>query len=296
MVAGALVAPATPAFAHGGDTPGATAYRTAVTGLTPPMTGLTVRAVEAGTRLELSNETGREIEILGDSGEPYLAVRPDGTYQNVNSPADPAAPPSWRRVSASTTVRWHDERTQWQGSGLPPAAAADPSRAHRLRDWSVPLRDQVRTFEVRGTLDWLPPPPAWLWWAGALLAFAAFTMAARWAGLVALFAGTTTILYAVLTTLDGGSLPLAPVVSAAAAIAAGVLTLRRRAPFLLALAGALLAIFAGIAEAAVFSEAVVPIAGPFWLARAAVLVALAAGLAMCTTGALRIRASPPRPA
>ncbi|HEY3009994.1 MAG TPA: hypothetical protein VGJ63_18280, partial [Micromonosporaceae bacterium] len=175
VVAGVLVAPATAASAHGADAPDATAYRTAVTGITPPQPGLTVRAVEAGARLELTNHTGKTVEVLGYSGEPYLEVRPDGTYQNVNSPAtylnatlagdtavpataDPTAPPSWRRVSGATTVRWHDQRTHRLSPGLPPAAAADPSRSHRLRDWAVPLREEARTFEIRGTLDWIPPP------------------------------------------------------------------------------------------------------------------------------------------
>ena len=197
-MAGALVAPATPAFAHGGDAPDATAYRTAVTGITPAMAGLTVRTVEAGARLELTNRTGRTVEVLGYSGEPYLQIRPDGTYQNLNSPAtylnqtlagdtavpasaDPTAPPSWRRVSTATTVRWHDQRTHWLTQGPPPAAATDPARGHRLRDWSVPLREQTRTFEIRGTLDWVPPPAAWLWWAGAvLLTLAVTALAARW--------------------------------------------------------------------------------------------------------------------
>ena len=129
-VAGAVVAPATPASAHGGDAPDATAYRTTVMQIMPPMPGLSVRTVEAGARLELTNDSGRTVEVLGYSGEPYLEVRPDGTYENVHSPAtylnvtlagdgpvpataDPTAPPSWRRVSGSTTVRWHDRRTHW---------------------------------------------------------------------------------------------------------------------------------------------------------------------------------------
>ena len=317
VVAGALVAPATPAFAHGGDAPDATAYRTAITGISPPERGLTVRTVEAGARLELTNHTGRTVEVLGYSGEPYLEVRPDGTFENVNSPAtylnatlagdtavpataDPTAPPSWRRVSPTTTVRWHDQRTHWLSPGLPPAAAADPTRSHRLRDWAVPLREETRTFEIRGTLDWVPPPAAGLWWAGtALLAVAVAAIASRWAwsaGAVALVAATIVLLYGVLRMLDG--LPFAPVLflAAAVALAAGVLSLRRRAPFLLALAGALLTVFAGVANIGVFRAAVVPVAGPSWFARTAVLVAIGAGVGMAAVGILRLRAARPAPA
>ena len=88
IVAGAVIAPATPASAHGGDAPGSTAYRTTVTGLSTPEKGLSVRAVEGGARLELTNETGHPVEVLGYAGEPYLDIRPDGTWQNVNSPAE----------------------------------------------------------------------------------------------------------------------------------------------------------------------------------------------------------------
>ena len=49
-----------------------------VTGFTPAVPGLRIRTVEAGARLELVNHSGREIEVLGYSGEPYLLVKPDG--------------------------------------------------------------------------------------------------------------------------------------------------------------------------------------------------------------------------
>jgi hypothetical protein len=305
VVAGALVVPAAPAFAHGDDTPESTAYRTTVTGITPAVDGLHVRTVEAGARLELTNDTGRTVEVLGYSGEPYLEVRADGTYENVNSPAtylnqtlagdtavpataDPAAPPQWRRVSTGTTVKWHDRRTLWTDDDLPPAAAAEPSRSHRLRDWAVPLREQTRTFEIRGTLDYLPPPVAWLWWAGALLLAAAVTAAAyrspRAGGAVALGAGTILIAYGVARAADSGiSLPL--FVAALLTCAAGVW----RAPFFTALAGAVLAVFAGFADLGVFGAAVVPVAGPAWCARVAVLVAIGVGAGLAAAGALRLR-------
>ncbi len=313
VLAGTLLVPAGPAWAHGGEAPDATAYRTEVTGLSPAEPGLTVRTVEAGARLELVNKTGRTVEVLGYQGEPYLEVRPDGTYENVNSPAtytnqtldgdtpvpagaSPTAAPQWRRVSTGTSVRWHDQRIRWLGDGLPPQARGDPSRGHKLRDWVVPLRDGVRTVEIRGTLSWESPPPAWLWWLGALALGAALTALgrrrARSLGPVALAAGTITLGYAVtrLSLGVGGQAPA--IVAAVLAVAAGVLTLRGRAPFLLALAGALLAIFGGYADAGVFGQAIVLFPGPSWTARVAVLVTTGAGLAMAATGVLRLRAAP----
>ncbi|WP_433301447.1 hypothetical protein ACQP2F_06115 [Actinoplanes sp. CA-030573] len=307
-VAGAFLAPATPAFAHGGDAPDATAYRTTVTGISAPEKGLTVRTVEAGARLELSNTTGHSVEVLGYSGEPYLDVRPDGTWQNVNSPAayvnqtltgetpvpataDPTAPPAWRRVSTATTVRWHDQRTHWLSPGRPPAASADPTRAHRLRDWTVPLRVQARTFAVTGTLDWVPPPRTGLWWglaaAGGVLLTA---LLIKWPGSVrpvALLGGLFPLAYALSTALDGTGPFVVLIVVGLIALAAAY----RHPPFFLALAGACLLIFAGLAETAVFRGAVLPVSGPGWLARTCVACALSVGAALTVTGVLRLRRS-----
>ncbi len=311
-VAGAVLAPATPAFAHTGDTPDGTAYRITVTTISPPSPGLKVRPVEAGARLELTNDTGHSVEVLGYSGEPYLDIRPDGTWQNINSPAayvnetltgdnpvppnaDPTAPPAWRKLSSSTTVRWHDQRTHWLNAGLPPQAVADPSRRHRLRDWVVPLRVQTSPFELRGTLDWVPPPRAWLWWAAASLAGLAVTaLAYRWprsVTAVAVVAGLTPLAYALGQVLDGGTPPPVLILAGLVALAAAY----RHPPFFLALAGAVLAIFAGFNEVGVFGAAVLPAAGPAGLARLCVALALGMGAGMALTGVLRMRAALPAP-
>ncbi len=295
-----LCGPATPAFAHSGDTAAGTAFRTTITGISPAEQGLSVRTVEAGAQLELRNETGHPVEVLGYEGEPYLDIRPDGTWENANSPAaylnetatfdhpvpataDPTAPPSWRKLSSSTTVRWHDRRTHWLEPDPPP-------RAGHLRDWVVPLREQVRVFQISGTLRWEPPPAAGLWWAGtALTALAAALLARRRPRPVALIAGLAPFVYVSARALDGSSPSLV-------LILAGLLTLGaayRHPPFYLALSGAVLALFAGFAETSAFTAAVLPAAGPGWLSRAAVMVALGAGAALALTGVLRLRAALP---
>jgi hypothetical protein len=75
-----------PALAHGADAPDATNYRVSITAQ-PPITGVQVRTIEAGARLQLTNHGGRNVEVLGYKNEPYLEIRPDGVYQNYHSPA-----------------------------------------------------------------------------------------------------------------------------------------------------------------------------------------------------------------
>ncbi|GAA1603437.1 hypothetical protein [Actinoplanes couchii] len=303
-VAGAVIGPATPALAHAGDTTAVSHYRVTVTGLSSPLAGLSVRVVEGGARLELSNTSGRTIEVLGYSGEPYLEVRPDGTWENVHSPAtyvnqtlgggtaippaaNPTSAPAWRRISGDTTVRWHDQRTQWTES------AWTGDREQRLREWAVPLRDQVRTFDIQGAIDYVPPPRAWAWWAGSALLGLAVTLAAmRWprsAGPVAAVAGLTTVAYVVAGALDGGGWAGVPIVAALLACGAAW----RSPPFYLTLAGFVLAAFAGFGSADVFFAAVVPSAGPGWFARLAVAMAIGVGAGLALTGVLRLRAAVP---
>ncbi|MFV2125612.1 hypothetical protein ACFHWS_13875 [Micromonospora sp. LOL_013] len=335
-VAAVLLTGATaPAAAHGADAPAATDYRVAVTGTVPAVDGLTVRVVEAGARLELTNHSGRPIEVLGYAGEPYLEIRPDGVYQNRRSPtayqnetlsgdtpvpadADPAAPPDWRRIADRPLVRWHDQRTYWLDAAPPEAVRAAPDQVHRVRDWVVPLRDGVTPVELRGTLDWIPPPDPLRWWGGTLLgtvllAVALVTTArrGRWtaqlvsAGGLAV-GGATAVGYVMARAVEsgtGGPLgllgvlldgPVWALLTGLAALAAAGYAARRRpgAELALALTGACLALFAGAANAAVFTRAIAPVPGPAWWPRIAVAAVLVSGAAVAVGAVLRLRAEP----
>ncbi|MBM0231424.1 hypothetical protein JNW91_05820, partial [Micromonospora sp. STR1_7] len=302
-VCAATLLTAAPAAAHGADAPNGSDYRTRATGVTPARPGLEVRVIEAGARLELTNDTGHPIEVIGYSGEPYLRVGPDGVYENTRSPAtylnrtiagdttlpadaDPAAPPSWRRIADGSTARWHDQRALWQESAPPQAVRAAPEREHRVRDWTVPLRDGADPVRIDGTLDWVPPPDAYTWWAltivGALAVGALGLLAAAspagiraLSGLGALLiaGGAVAVVYPVGRELDAGAQGVGGVLvgllsgqvwsllTGLGAIAAGCYALVRRpaADFAVALAGACLALLAGTANAAVFARAIAPV-------------------------------------
>ena len=332
-----LLGPAAPAWAHGADAPDGTNFRTAVTAVAPTVDGLELRAVEAGARLELTNRTGRTIEVLGYRNEPYLEVRPDGVYENVHSPAtylnvsltgdapvppaaDPTQPPSWRRLSTTPVARWHDHRTHWMSATLPPPVSADPDRPHRIRDWVVPLRDQLSIVEARGTLDWVPPPFAAVWWIAALagavllgLLGLAWDRALPILAAVAAGVSLTALGYAVARELDAGnrdagavlagllSGQVLPVLIALAGLVAAVYALRRgaAADLALGLAGACLALIAGATNGAVFARGVAPVPWDAVWARVATAAVLAGGAGLAIAAALRLRAlsrANPRPA
>ncbi|MCO1597931.1 hypothetical protein M8C17_22545 [Micromonospora sp. RHAY321] len=326
---------AAPAAAHGADAPDGTDYRTRTSGVAPARPGLEVRVVEAGARLELTNRTGRPIEVIGYSGEPYLRIGPDGVFENSRSPAtylnrtiagdttlpaeaDPAAAPSWRRIADGTTVRWHDQRALWRESAPPDAVRAAPEREHRVRDWAIPLRDGSDPVQIRGTLDWVPPPDAYTWWvvtivgvlavgALGLLAAAAPAGARALSALGALLVagGAVAVLYPVGREVDAGAQGVGGVLvgllsgqiwsllTGLGAIAAGCYALARRpaADFAVALAGACLALFAGVANAAVFARSVAPVPWPAEVARVMVALALVTGAGATAAGILRLHAA-----
>ncbi|MGN9778707.1 hypothetical protein ACTMS0_23540 [Micromonospora sp. H33] len=344
VLAGAVTATlalAAPAAAHGADAPDGTDYRTEVTAVTPARAGLTARAVEAGARLELTNTGDRPVEVIGYSGEPYLRVGPDGVYENRRSPAtylnrtlagdtripaeaDPAAPPDWRQVDGSTTVRWHDQRALWRESAPPPQVRAAPDREHRVRDWVVPLRADGEALEIRGTLDWVPPPDAYTWWVAAtlgLLAVGALGLlpagstpggrALAVLGGLLVAGGVAGVAYSVGRELDAGADGIGglllgllggqvwPLLTGLGAIAAGAYALARRpaADFAVALAGACLALFAGVANAAVFARSVAPVPWSATTARILVVATLITGAGALAAGALRLHSASrsPRP-
>jgi hypothetical protein len=161
------------AAAHGGG--GALGFRSKVTRITPAVSGLSVTVLDYDDRLELRNETGDALVVLGYQGEPYLAFRGGRVYRNTRSPAtylnddrfgrvalpkqaDPKAPPAWEEVSPREEFDWHDHRIHWMSQTLPPKVQAAKNDPHHVFDWTVPARLDGKPLTIAGTLDYEPPP------------------------------------------------------------------------------------------------------------------------------------------
>ncbi|MGZ4770070.1 MAG: hypothetical protein ACXVLX_15490 [Ilumatobacteraceae bacterium] len=181
LIAAVVLAPAQPAFAHGGNGGRASDYRIEVTGYEGNPSGITVRPVELGNRMELTRTTAKEVQILGYDKEPYLRLDSTGVFENINSPAhylnldrfartpipptaSAKAQPNWVKLGNGTSIRWHDHRTHWMDTVPPPEVRADPGvervifAANRV-DLVVDGKPVVAIVEV----TWLPPPPRLIW-------------------------------------------------------------------------------------------------------------------------------------
>jgi hypothetical protein len=188
------VGAAGPASAHAvGTGPAASNYRTDVRGIEPPIPGVSVRVVDGGNQLELTNRGAQEVTLLGYENEPYLRVGPGGVFENERSPSTfsnrsttaptqiPAefsagAQPDWRRISSQPVAVFHDHRAHW--SGGPDPAAVQRARGTRQMvtpNWQVPIKVGDKTSILSGSIEWVPGPSPWPW-AAVAVALAALVL------------------------------------------------------------------------------------------------------------------------
>src|SRR5205814_6457459 len=74
-----------PADAHTVTGVRPTNYRSDILAMLPRLPGVTVRLLDLGNRVELSNGSGTDVVVLGYFGEPYLRVGPHGVFENTRS-------------------------------------------------------------------------------------------------------------------------------------------------------------------------------------------------------------------
>jgi hypothetical protein len=324
---GMVVIAAEPAAAHGVGGVEPSNYETRVLKIEPAVEGLSVEAVDLGDRLQLTNNTGTDVVVLGYENEPYLRVGPDGVFENVRSPAvyanrerfpndtdappeaDADAAPEWERVSGGTTARWHEHRAHWMGNDDPRSVQDDPGQEQVVQDWTVELRHGDRTITVTGDLLWVPGPSPWPW-ALVAVALAGLVLAlsrTRWWPIV--FAGALSVLVAAeavhvvglwnATTSSGLSKLLASAYSIAGVLlGAGTLAwmARRRDPVGATPAVLIAAIFlfvaGGLADLQTLTRSQIPTTLPNSIARLCVTLALGLGAGLIVAALLRLRAAP----
>ena len=282
---------AAPAAAHTVGGVNATNYRTTIRSVTPADPHVSVRVVDNGDRLELTNTGRQDVVVLGYDGEPYLRVGPRGVFENARSPArylnrvrrdpepapksaDPTAPPRWQRIGSGDSVAWHDHRAHWMGRTDPPVVRRAPGEEHLIQRFRIELLAGDQTLVARGDLRWIPGPSPWPWIAIAVVLAVATVVGARTrraAALVAVVLGVAlaaSLLHAVgawtyptagLAKRSGDALPTV------GAIGLGLIALvqlRRRglrtAAPLLVFAGLFVGIAIGLADMSAFWKSQLP--------------------------------------
>ena len=161
------------AAAHGGG--GALGFRSEVTRIAPADAGLRAVVLDDDDRIEVVNDSGKPLIVLGYEGEPYLAFRDGRVYRNVRSPAtylnddrygavalppdaDAKKAPEWEEVARREQYDWHDHRIHWMSRSLPPKVRAAEDKPHHVFDWTVPATLDGRPVRISGSLDYRPPP------------------------------------------------------------------------------------------------------------------------------------------
>lgn len=196
----AVLAPATPAAAHGGSDADVTSnYRTSITDISD-IDGLTAKIVGIDGTIEIAWTGPGSLLVAGYEGEPYLRIDATGVSQNMRSPAtylnqdryanielpdtaDAGAEPDWQLVTEQRRYQWHDHRVHWMSPTPPSDVVEDDNRTHVIYDrWEIPLTVDGRDAVIAGQLTWTPPPPllSWLAGAAAIAAAGVLVLWSRW--------------------------------------------------------------------------------------------------------------------
>ena len=317
---------ASPAAAHGIGGTEPTNYETTLTRVDPQVRGIRVEVIDLGDRLQLTNDTDRDVVVLGYDGEPYLRVGPRGVFENRRSPAtylnrtrvpdarpprsaDPDAAPRWRRVADGPVASWHDHRAHFMGTTSPPVVRNDPDHRHVLDRWTLDVRDGDRTIKVRGLLTWVPPPSPWPSVAIAVVAAAVVVglSRTRWWRAVLVTALAALVVCAVLHAIGhwqassaGFGTKAGESIYSILGIALGLLALvwawRRgveaAVPFVL-VAAVVLLVAGGLADISTLGHSQVPSSLDAAVARLVVALTIGLGAGLAVAAGLRLRVIAP---
>src|SRR5215218_491880 len=316
-----LVAPPVGAHPLGGVQ--SSNYQARVLAVRPPVPGLTVAVVDAGSRLRLVNTGPRDVVVLGYQFEPWLRVGPRGVFENSRSPTlqmavprradspppaavDPGGPAAWRQVDPGRSVTWHDHRAHWEADQPPAPVRRAPGSPHVvIPEWTVRLRTGGRPVDVVGEVRWVPGPSPLPWLAGAALlamAVVAVGRTRRWSDALVAALALVVALDVVLPASGAWAAAQAPLAgkllslgaSAAGWVVAGlaIRQLRRHRVesglFQLLLAAGLLTVVGGLGDLGFLFRSQLASTLPAWAVRAAVTAKIGLGLGALTAAGLRL--------
>ncbi|HEU4393754.1 MAG TPA: hypothetical protein VFR04_08995 [Solirubrobacterales bacterium] len=149
-------------------------FRSEIDSVRPSVPGVSFEVLNYDADMELVVRGDHEVTIYGYEGEPFARILRDGTVQkNQRSPAtylnvdryaeapvpknaDAKAPPLWKTVDSSGTLRWHDYRMHYMATGTPPQVKEEGKRT-KVFDYEVPLRIDGEKGAIDGTLFWVGP-------------------------------------------------------------------------------------------------------------------------------------------
>lgn len=158
-----LTASAVPAYAHGGD------FITVVTSVRPAFPGVSAVSTMDGEHFTLTSTAPGTVVVTGYFKEPFLRIDATGVWQNRRSPtayddseepqtapadASAKAVPLWVHLGTQRAYTWHDHRTHWMSSVLPPEVRADPEHTHLIRTWTIPINYDGTPGSIDGTLTY----------------------------------------------------------------------------------------------------------------------------------------------
>ena len=330
------LATASPASAHSAPNSPASNYASAVTGVEPTTTTFTATSIEATSRIELRWLSGPTLEVLDYDGYPYLRVGRDGVEQNQQSFAvylnkdrngatqvpenlKPEGPPTWKKVSSQTVVRWHDHRAHWMGNVKPDGVRARPNERQVVQPFSFVVKQGGRTYTVSGSLEWIPgPSPIPLLSLAVAIGLALIAMAiwtgtrpdrrmkvrlAVAAGALALLAIDAAHLVGIAFGVRGStssafgrmlSVGFVSIVAWLLLLIGSALVIRRRfdAYYLLVLGAGLVTVIGGISDFGVLSRSNSPFAFSVGLLRILVALTLGLGLGLVVACVLLTRRNP----
>ncbi len=314
MASALAVATAAPASAHTLSGPKPSNYRARIVSVTPAAPGVTIRVVDLGAKLELTNRSTTDVIVLGYEGEQYRRIGPGGVFENLHSSAtyvnrslkggvipdgvdtNPDAVPQWRKISDGHSARWHDHRAHRMQPGLPPQVASDPGAFHHVGVDHVKFVHDGTTSDATLALDWVPGPSGVPWIpvivVSFLLGLAAALIARLWRAL-ALLVGVLVIVDAAhsiayeiarpgsnltkAVQFVGGTFVSILVWLAAVPTVIGLWRRRPEALYGAVFVGLMIALVGGVSDLSSLWHSQLPTAGPHALTRLEVALVLGIG-------------------